>query len=314
MNSPDRTTPDRRPARPRVARGFSFVELLFATLLLGIGFILISAMFPVAVTQARSTQDETAAASLARQAFDVLRELGSNSLLPPTTDQVVSLRAPQRVGGPGPSNNPTWLTIKPQMIANTDPRYAWVPMYRRAANAPFAQAIVIVARATDTQTFNATADLLGPTASDAVNLQPRPIRIWVTNNYDGLGNDSLTIVDGSVAAAGEGAFVILANDNRCYGTNATVVAANVGRLNAKVFKLGRQINSGTWELAPGFDFEPLPDPDGTGAGNEQVAINAIPAIGSDTADAFILGRAFRGGSFVGGVQDLAVYTTLIPVN
>lgn len=50
------------PAR----RGFSFVELLFAIGVLGIGFIMLAAIFPVGLQQAKLTIDETTAAANAR--------------------------------------------------------------------------------------------------------------------------------------------------------------------------------------------------------------------------------------------------------
>src|SRR4051794_14613443 len=48
------------------ARGFSFTEIMFAVIILGIGFIMVAAIFPVAIQQAKSTTEETSAAALAR--------------------------------------------------------------------------------------------------------------------------------------------------------------------------------------------------------------------------------------------------------
>ena len=49
-----------RPAR----RGFSFTEILFAVMILGIGFIMIAAIFPVALQQTETSQAETVGAGL----------------------------------------------------------------------------------------------------------------------------------------------------------------------------------------------------------------------------------------------------------
>jgi type II secretory pathway pseudopilin PulG len=45
---------------PRLSRGFTFTEVLFAVIILGIGFIMLAAMFPVALSQTKETVGETA--------------------------------------------------------------------------------------------------------------------------------------------------------------------------------------------------------------------------------------------------------------
>src|SRR5205823_5837814 len=49
-------------------RGFSFTEIMFAVIILGVGFIMVAAIFPVAIQQAKSTSEETTAAAVARGA------------------------------------------------------------------------------------------------------------------------------------------------------------------------------------------------------------------------------------------------------
>lgn len=56
-------------------RGFSFIEVLFAVMILGIGFIMVAAVFPVALTQTKTTGEETSAASVSRGAFNQLQNL-----------------------------------------------------------------------------------------------------------------------------------------------------------------------------------------------------------------------------------------------
>src|SRR5579862_4528540 len=41
-------------------RGFSFVEVMFAVIILGIGFIMVSAMFPVAIQQTQMNVEDAA--------------------------------------------------------------------------------------------------------------------------------------------------------------------------------------------------------------------------------------------------------------
>src|SRR5947209_11960518 len=58
------------PSRSR--RAISFAEILFAVMILGIGFIMVAAMFPVAIKQTQLTGQETNAATLATDAADMI--------------------------------------------------------------------------------------------------------------------------------------------------------------------------------------------------------------------------------------------------
>ncbi len=55
--------PDRNWRR----HGFSFVEILFAVMILGIGFIMVAAMFPVAIKQTDEAIQETTTANAAKE-------------------------------------------------------------------------------------------------------------------------------------------------------------------------------------------------------------------------------------------------------
>lgn len=57
-------------------RAFSFVEILFAIAVLGIGFIMLAAIFPVGLQQTKLTLDETAAAASARGSVANLSRAG----------------------------------------------------------------------------------------------------------------------------------------------------------------------------------------------------------------------------------------------
>src|SRR5687768_608030 len=61
---------------PRCAfrgRGYSFPEVLFAVAVLGIGFIMIAAIFPVALLQTQSTLEETVGTAVTRNGVSYLR-------------------------------------------------------------------------------------------------------------------------------------------------------------------------------------------------------------------------------------------------
>src|SRR5439155_14838271 len=63
-------------------RGYSFPEVLFAVVVLGIGFIMIAAIFPVAISQSKATADETTAAALARSAVTELSRVADDNRSP----------------------------------------------------------------------------------------------------------------------------------------------------------------------------------------------------------------------------------------
>jgi hypothetical protein len=168
-----------RTSAARRGGGFAFTEVLFAVMVLGLGFIMIAAMFPVTIRQTQSTLEETVGANVARGAVEYLQGAASEDLFPPTVQpltgivppqpdlskqvEFVSLRdvklyaqynagtTPLSWGKPDPDPTkysffPALNTIKGNMIDATDPRLAWVPFYRREPGSPFAQVIVIAVR------------------------------------------------------------------------------------------------------------------------------------------------------------------------
>src|SRR5689334_9383547 len=63
--------------------GFSLTEVMFAVIVLGIGFIMVAAMFPVSISQSRLTVEETSAAAIARNAMADTTRLAENGDSPP---------------------------------------------------------------------------------------------------------------------------------------------------------------------------------------------------------------------------------------
>src|SRR2546428_3654731 len=99
---PSSTAP--RPT-PRAA-GFSFIEVLFAVMILGVGFIMTAAIFPVAIQQAKTSSDETVSTAVAWNAFNLIQETLGDEELPPmgwfdNPGLVRSFRDPQAPGTPG---------------------------------------------------------------------------------------------------------------------------------------------------------------------------------------------------------------------
>src|SRR5215211_745612 len=122
----------RRLRRPRQG-GFNFAEVLFAVMILGIGFIMVAAIFPVALTQSKLTQEESAGAGIARGGANYLEQLATNGTMPatgiplkgpriPTADPVEGCEVRVLDGIPA---------IRGSLLLGADQRYAWIPFYRR---------------------------------------------------------------------------------------------------------------------------------------------------------------------------------------
>src|SRR5947209_20589155 len=65
-------------------RAFSFAEILFTVMILGIGFIMVAAIFPVAIKQTGQTGEEGVASSIAREAMGTLTSINTTAYMPPT--------------------------------------------------------------------------------------------------------------------------------------------------------------------------------------------------------------------------------------
>ena len=93
-------------ARPR-SRGFAFTEVLFAVMVLGLGFIMIAAMFPVTIRQTQATVEEANAASTAKGAIGFLQTIANEDRFPFTV--------PPRT--PGTPTNPAYPDKDPPVVA-----------------------------------------------------------------------------------------------------------------------------------------------------------------------------------------------------
>jgi type II secretory pathway pseudopilin PulG len=168
------TASSRRGVPPAAFRAaFTFIEVLFAVILLGIGFIMIAAVFPVAVQQTAAVSSETQGTLIANDAIrkiqavadaEVTGQNSTNTLFPVTG----TTAAPQIYAittSPPNSASANFLVTPPpappvcnglmaalgsDAFYSADKRYGWVGFYRRdsataggAPIGPFAQAYVI---------------------------------------------------------------------------------------------------------------------------------------------------------------------------
>lgn len=292
--------------------GFSFVEILFAVMILGIGLILIAALFPVSIRQAATAADETTAATVAWNAMNVIRETLTDDELTPggTSGQsgvVRSFRDPQAKGLPSlrapPSGRPQgqpvdwiWRRVSSEMVYGPDRRFAWIGFYRRDISnnwAPYAQLIVIVARSPEGRAFDSNDVTGAPFAT----LQPRPVTFNLTS--DGAGSKVDQIVEFSAGAkdmAAPGSFLVIAHD-KSRGSPDEVVPGDF--LSGRVYRIGNRLEGDRWELAPESVYRPQQF-----TGHERPA----PA-GSSGAEGFIIGRSSDGDE----AMDLAAFSMFIAV-
>ena len=242
--------------RPMRRRGFSFAEVMFAVVILGIGFLMVAAVFPVAVQQTRINADEATAAVLARDAVStIVNATTSDDFLPADMTGTFS-----RV----------WGKVSSSAIDPTDARYAWVPFFSKPTDGPFRVTVLVVRRQIHDQYV--MADTAGA-------LLPRGISIGIVNQPDGsqrvnIARDSL----GFFQCVDTGAFLIIGNGD----TNASGKVVRVGQFNlsstdtvsylldpTQQLETGDYCSAGTSAAVIGRDWKDPSNPDGGYGGPAQ---------------------------------------------
>ena len=306
----------RRPYPARRRRGgFSFAEVMFAVIILGIGFIMVAAIFPVAIQQTRLTVDESTAAGIARDAAALLQRIavGSETAAgtPPTQPlfpksgtagnpasvySVRSLGYPQPAGGGTDPPDDLWQRIRGDAIVSGDPRFAWAALYSREDGSQFVRLYLIVLQQRTRDTFESKDHVIPGSPGAPVNLQPRSIKITTEPAAAGAADPDTILIGTGAQFAAEGAFVITADA-------ALGSAGQVYRLGAL---RGNEANGDRYEVDPAYD---IPD---------------APAGSYNNGDAWIVGRGFALNPTsnrpdptmapVGPAMDVAIYTTFMRVN
>jgi hypothetical protein len=327
------TTP-RRAAR----RGFSFTEVLFAVMVLAIGFIMVAAMFPVTIRQQQTTLEETVGASTAKMALAYIQNSDSIKNLRQVGnhwEKCEVFSAGENRGGTNPQNQGVWESLAGNFILPENPRVAWVPLFRRpGGETNVAQVYMFVVQNRNRPVFETVNAVDLPTAKEpklqgkdifriATNggglpgsnnpnyatLEPKPVTVRTNKDRGANGTDTIEFlpptgmgtreVDYREAAA-EGGYVVIAEAD-----------SDEAYMNGRVYQLGERTspNGYEFELIPGND---MPDGD-----------RDLPNRG---VKAFIMGRALRdptlpwdpvGNPFEGPTQDTAIYTGFVripPVN
>ncbi len=301
-----RPTPRRGPPAWRVTRGgFSFVEILFAVMILGIGFILIAGIFPVAINQTQSNGDETIAASTARSAATIIANLPNTSAYMSAATSSTPTLYP--FGPTGSANAPQlWAEMNGTQVLTEDPRYGWAAYYLSKTDAygnpgDSAQITIIVTRVRNHAIYTA-ADQSGGT------LVGKPISIPAVGfSTSQTTQDWIALGPTNLAAVAPGTFVVIAAD-----PTANTVGSAVGW----VLKLGNITspqpsgvppNCLAYNLQPGGDVKNSP------------LFKPAPSAAKSTSwlTAYIIGQGAdpdNPNTFSGGAQDVMAYTTIIPLH
>jgi hypothetical protein len=310
IHRPERRGFEVLPPRRALRGGYSFTEVMFAVVVLGIGFVMVAAMFPVALSQQALTVSETSASAIARSAIATLTRIGANSPntlpappapMPPTDGTAPTEAAPLRPFTAvqtglalSPLHTGDWNAVRGSVVQASEPRMGFVPLYRRETGEAKAQVWVIVTQARNRPRYDNT-DTAVPATTGTGNLQPRPIEVTITNGASGAVDTMLVkdatgadAIAGAKNAVGEGAYIIIADDP-AVGTKPR------GRFNGYIYRVGAQstdangdLISDRWDLAPGADYSPR-------------------VSGSVTENGIA-------GTYTGPVQDVAVYTSFMAVS
>ena len=301
-----------RQWRLRRRRAFSFVEIMFAVMILGVGFIMIAGIFPVALTQTQANGSETIACNVAQGAVNYLSSLPNTAALMSADASAAGLpglgtvhhfgnssrsKYPSNVTFQGKSVDGDlvlWNQTAGNAIMAEDPRFGWVALYRRVTDPVTyqpqnsAQVFVFVAQARNHSAYG-PADLIAANNPYDPIATPTLVAHQASFVLASGSPDTITF-QGNPGFVAPGAFVVVQYDAGSNGNSATGWVLRVG--NSKN-------NSGQWTLAPGGDMSNSP--------------NYKPA--STSLNGWVVGQGVdANGNFTGGVQDVMVYTSYINLN
>ena len=164
-------------------RGFSIVEVMFAIMILGVGFIMVAAIFPVAIQQSQANVDESTGRSVAMtgavQTANAMRML----VLPADQAALTTVNAAlvaefHRVAEILPAAATVQQLINTSSIYQGDPRFGWTSFYQCAPPLKPYSLITVALRA---RNFSEQLDL-----DHAIGYSGYPLANWQTGNdaYD----------------------------------------------------------------------------------------------------------------------------------
>jgi type II secretory pathway pseudopilin PulG len=315
--------------------GFTFVEVLFAVILLGIGFIMIAGVFPVSIQQTATTIDETTGNTVARGAIDQIQEAINSGMPMPVTVPITGGANtpavwPLMLATPGsrlgltqlsylgsasffyPNSNgfaPRWSNS----INTQDTRFSWVAFYNRQNQpngqpAPYSQVIVIALK----NSYFISYPTAPPVPGAGVNITnwtgqdnpPTPQDAQLAIDTTGTPTIAFTNPIGNDAP---GAFAIVEENPNPVPPNDFTPSAG------RIYRLGAQINTHTYQIQPGTDPQQYEYPNATHTAPVFVRV-------------YLVGRAPTPGNnygnnptnfsttFTGPNQDIAAVSGFVRIN
>jgi hypothetical protein len=255
------------------ARAFSFTEVMFAVIILGIGFIMVAAIFPVAIQQNQATSEESGAAAIAKEAAATIAASPqtypnppstwpgpplpagypqSLKMFPPTVKNFVLGSASGAVAPPAvvvPFVGPRWDAIKNNLILPSDNRLAYVPFYRRENGASSAQLIVIGVTIRNRSIYEPAKDV----ANYAVTAVNATTSSFGGNSTAPAQQTQTGIYADTITAAGgyEGEYITVPQN------------MTAPKPSGRTYRLGRLLTTGGFELDPADMMSLGPSNDGT---------------------------------------------------
>jgi hypothetical protein len=251
---------------------------MFAVVILGIGFILVAAIFPVAIQQSQATNEESLAASAAREAATAIASVSSSvvnpdytstppginplpgtflvptfPLFPPTvknyapgtynTPPTATQTGTLSVAPPAivvPFTGAQWEAIKGNTILPCDPRISYTAFYSRENGASVMRLIVVALYSRQHPVYNPSVDLSTTTSIVSATTGRNFVTVTGINQPTTICNDQATFSGGGVA---EG-YTVATNTNVATGQTT-------GLPTGRYYHVGRLINGTTYELDPG---------------------------------------------------------------
>ena len=318
-----------RLARSRT-RGFTFIEILFAIMVLGIGFIMVAAMFPAALLQTRATVDDSTASGVWIDMHRKMTEMAKSPVTPVPAlpakplyilDQALpapsSSTAPQIVFSFNDTRVPQAIRMQMSQwlgsnaLVHQDLRYACIPFFRRGYDnttvtkgADEVQMFFVAVRSRAISQYSLN-DIdhdpthmapLDPTRFNVTLNKTLPPTITLNTAYDlnrTLGNAPTPLTDSyDNTPAGAGAYVIISSDP-------------AGLKNGQIYRLGNKVTPSDSQYKAAM-LQYFIAPDSQGATDASTV--------SYSADAFIVGRYCLGpNNFDGPVQDLVIATAPVKI-
>jgi hypothetical protein len=262
--------------------------MLIAMAVLTAGLLGVAAAVYVGVDQTRSSLDDSTAAAVARQAAATLGQVMTRDNTAECADGKFRRFIDSGVPTPGALQS----AVAGSQICTTDPRYAWIPLYRRDPDSAVAQVVIVVVRAQTKETFDAR-DFAVFNGAYAPTLVPTPATAF-----------GISVVDNTLA-------IDLPGGPERLGPG-TLVLLNGERLAGRLVRLGHRNDDGTWALDPGQDLS-----DDIAPFKEMARQNPDMEGKYDwKIDGYVIGRGYAdvtrpADGFAGTSQAVAAYSTMV---